>query len=209
MPMGQLVCPASIDAMIPCLCCAEPDHPKLEDRLVACGWDCQTRQWCHLMFTHNVFRQIVEAVKAINVPLSQLESGDGPDVILQRIGLNTIVQVIQESIGQKRGPTPPFKEGEDVPPALNYVLKQLQKKSVWKKTGKIEVVDYPRTTAKDLFDPDADLRDILASLRNNGITPYPLKIVVPSPLTEVSKVPKPNKKSVKRTDVGDDRWDFM
>lgn len=74
-------------------------------------------------------------------------SGDGPDVILTRLGIKTEVAVDQRTVGRTRASDPP---------PIEDVLRSMAKNSVWKKFGTTAELEaaFPRkssTASRDRF----------------------------------------------------------
>lgn len=99
--MLKMVCPKSINTSFHCGPCESGTLPN--PRNLAIGWDCRMNRWAVYLATISTFQEIFKQCKAAGATGQMMSDGTGPDIILQRIGSNTEVVVMPETIGQKRG----------------------------------------------------------------------------------------------------------
>jgi hypothetical protein len=107
-----------------CKACAAGVQRK--DRYLSVGWDVSSGRWCVFMAAQRVFGDAFTKSKALGIRPSDMARGNGLDVIIQRVGINSSVEVIPESLG-KRPPSMP-----DEIPDTKLVISGLGKKSLWR-----------------------------------------------------------------------------
>lgn len=109
----RLVCPDTMSDTKSCLCCAATKQPP-STRMMSLAWDVKESRWCVYMAHPLVFKEIFEKCVAAGASPEMIKNGQGPDLILQRIGKRTIVGAIPETLGIVRGSgQQPFSEYVD------------------------------------------------------------------------------------------------
>jgi hypothetical protein len=87
---------------------------------MALAWDCIAKRWAVYVGPEQVFSDVW---KASGVSKEVLEKGDGPDVLLQRMGVRTEVAVCPETVGKPIG--------NGMLPSMDTIIKQVEKASLW------------------------------------------------------------------------------
>lgn len=124
----KTVCPNSFDTN-KCKLCKNGAMPV--SRSMARVWDCVAKRWAVYVGPYMVFADAWEKSKAIGVSSEAMDRGAGPDVLLQRLGVSTEVEVCPETVGQARGSGQiPFLDVEGI-----------ERTSVWNKFGSIDEVE--------------------------------------------------------------------
>jgi hypothetical protein len=126
----KTVCPNSFDTN-KCKFCGNGAMPV--SRSMIRVWDCIAKRWAVYVGPHTVFADAWEKSKAVGVTKDEMYFGAGPDVLLQRLGASTEVEVCPETVGQARGKGPL--------PLLDETMKGIEKASVWNKFGSVEEVE--------------------------------------------------------------------
>jgi hypothetical protein len=107
-----------------CKACAAGTPRK--QRGVAIGWDVTSGRWCLFMAAPAVFAEAFEKSVPHGVTPARMTSGDGLNVVVQRVGMSTVVEVVPESGGTR-------PQGDAGVPDMALVLAGLRKKSLWTK----------------------------------------------------------------------------
>jgi hypothetical protein len=124
-PSLKMICPNSILKEKTCLVCKNDSGKKnSHDRLISLAWDCKKNRWSLYLSSHLVFNEIFQQCNKVGVSNQLIENGDGPDVLIQRMGYKNEVAVLIETIAKTRG-----KDKPD----FDEVLKSAAKKSYWNK----------------------------------------------------------------------------
>jgi hypothetical protein len=126
----RIVCPNSFAAGR-CKMCRDGATPS--SRSMAKVWDCIAKRWAIYIGPYAVFAEAWEKSKSIGSSREMMEKGDGPDVLLQRIGMRTEVEICPETIGDARG--------NGNLPSLDELMDGLGKASVWNKFGTVAEVE--------------------------------------------------------------------
>jgi hypothetical protein len=105
---------------------------------VISGWDCKKERWCYDFIEFDSFFNELEELYLYNgIKMSCNQTGEGADIILQKQSRSEVeVQVLTETIGEKRGPKPPFLNVSEKCPNMNEILEQFEKHSLWKRKMK-------------------------------------------------------------------------
>ena len=123
-PILRMICPNTISDKSTCKFC-EAQKTEPAPRMLAMGWDCEKFRWCLHMAPESIFYAVMQKSKEAGVTPEMMKTGLGPDIIFQRIGSNTEVIVIAETIGQSRG------SGEQ--PIFDDCLEAAANQSIWNK----------------------------------------------------------------------------
>lgn len=203
------VCPDSItdDKAVkakpcgPCLRCQNGEKPA--ERWVALGWDVDNKEWCIYMAHPFVFERIFKACKSLGITESMMAAGNGPDVVLQRLGKNTEPSVVEESIGEARG--------DGAVPSLAEELAELRRKSHWLTHATAEALEEKFAKAPPppaVVTPYADEdEEKLSAAKFEQLAWEPAKKKTPTP---PAATPRPPKKKVDPKKLrAEDRWDLM
>lgn len=95
------------------------------DRFIAVGWDVGKKRWCVFMAHPNTFADIFDMFKARGIPPELIESGMAGEVVVQRMGMKTMVDMVDGTAG--------VKHDLGAPPSPYEVYKELRKQSLWTK----------------------------------------------------------------------------
>lgn len=147
-PMTHMICPDSI--LGTCLLCQKGIQPS--PRLLSIGVDCNKQKWAIYMGTPNGFKAIYKQCQAIGISSAVMEAGDGPDVLLQRVGPMTEPEILLDTIGQSRIPADKSWDADsEVGPAIaipnmDDILKSLATRSHWNLLDSVEELAemYPK-----------------------------------------------------------------
>lgn len=131
---GLLISNSHKEKAIECKACKAGVQSKT--RGAAIGWDVTANRWCLFMASPSVFSDVFSKCKKYGVTPEVMIAGDGPNVIIQRAGMATIVEIVPESIGSR-------PQGKEKPPDLSMVLAGMRKRSVWTKYSTPEDIDVP------------------------------------------------------------------
>jgi len=171
-------------------CKACPHVPSMPRR-IAIGWDVSRGRWCVYMAHKNVFSQAFKLCRKQGVTPADMETGNGPDVLLQRMGMKTMVSIIPETLDDEPPRTPP-------PPSLKAVIAGLYKKSIWNYLSSVQ-------EAKDHF-PAKDYSPLVFPSDKS------MKATGPNKQAEPSEEEKPGPDDPNLIDgsalFGNDRWDL-
>lgn len=228
----KMICPDSIDDNIPeCnLCVLEKPSP----RFLAMGWDCNKQRWVIYLAPKSVFEEISNKCKPY-ISAKMMEDGQGPDVILQRIGTKTEVEALPDTLGRERGvwkdhsnwDAHEIKDGKILPPPTHpdpiTVFEQVRLNSHWRNyhsIGSLEK-DYPKDGIKSYAQSQIIFggHGLSAYSGSSGYSGYSglgftlaqaSKPVPPSAdLPVVKAIPKLEKKEKPEIKKIDDRWDVV
>jgi hypothetical protein len=182
----------------PCLRCLADEAPV--ERYVALGWDVDSKEWCIYMAHPIVFEKIFKQCKAMGVTQTMMASGNGPDVVLQRLGKNTEPTVMADTVGQDRG------DGKI--PSIAEALADIRRRSHWLSHASAESLEKkfdkpPETKPAPLSDDDDWKAPIALKYIEQG--PPQKKKAAPPSATPNSSKEKVDPKKLR----ADDRWDMM
>lgn len=130
--LNRYVCPKSINHDSKCSGCQD-QLPYIEKNVIS-GWDCKKDKWCFDFVSDSFIEGLLNIYDKNGINMSCHEDGSGPDIIIQNESYSkTEIQVVWESMGEKRSPKPPHKAGADICPRMEEILEQFEKFSLWKK----------------------------------------------------------------------------
>lgn len=121
MPLISMVCPSSISDKTKCLHCSHAQNNMLKH--IAVCWDCKKKRFALLVAQRETMNSIIEQCQKMGVTCSMVESGSGPDILLQRIGRNMEFELLMDTVGFK---IPWLKQ-----PDLGEALDKAATESVW------------------------------------------------------------------------------
>lgn len=149
------------------------------------------------MATESTFDEIFKQCKASGVSPEGMVAGDGPDVMLQRVGSRTEIAINQDSIGQKRIP-----EGDA--PEISKVLDHVVRQSYWKSIDSLAGLSekFPKKKPPQALHMSSGLGIRLMELidvRKATVQEMPVAKIAPRKIMENP----PNLPFI------DDRWDHL
>ena len=84
-------------------CCACESGDRVSTKLVALAWDLDEEKWVACVASRIEFAKVSLECLKIGCTDAVLESGKGPDVIVQGWGESTLIVPVAEAIGSQRG----------------------------------------------------------------------------------------------------------
>ena len=123
----QMLCPLSIAPLLPpenfkCSACFKEKGSAT--RHVVMAYDVPKKAWSVYLAHPFILKKIMDAARECGATPKMMVDGTGPDIILQKIGQNTEVQTLPETMGK-------VKEIEELKPAFESILLGLARYSVW------------------------------------------------------------------------------
>lgn len=118
----RLVCPRSLDPQARCSGCE--DGRRASPRQVLTCWDVRAGRWAVFMTSRRVVDDLIGRLGKMLLTPAEMAGGEGPDVLIQRIGMVTEVEPMRETLGEKRG------DGK-IPPGM-AVVKGLKRALIYK-----------------------------------------------------------------------------